>query len=88
MLSCKEFVEQSAKVVDNEELTLGQKLNNKLHLFFCHHCRTYLKQAKTTVAVANQLKNEPPPSPQIEQSVADMKCFSDSQEQTSELTSK
>lgn len=88
MLSCKEFVEQSAKIVDSEELTLGQKLNNKLHLFFCHHCRTYLKQAKTTVAVANKLKNEPPTVPQIEQSITEMKCFCESQEQTSEPTSK
>ncbi len=83
MLSCKEFVEQSAKIVDNEQLSIGQKLNNKLHLFICHHCRTYLKQAKTTVAVANKLENEPPTSPQIEQSIAEMKGFSASQEQTS-----
>jgi len=88
MLSCKEFVEQSAKIVDNEELTIGQKLNNKLHLFFCHHCRTYLKQAKMTVAVANKLENEPATAPQIEQSIAEMKGFSASQDQTSEPASK
>ncbi|MCP3673235.1 MAG: anti-sigma factor [Gammaproteobacteria bacterium] len=80
MLSCKEFVEQLAKIIDNEELTLGQKLNNKLHLFFCHHCKTYLKQAKITVAVAKKLDCEPPTSTQIEQSIAEMKGFSVSQE--------
>lgn len=82
MLSCKEFVEQSAKIVDNEELSFTQKLNNKIHLFFCHHCRTYLKQAKTTVAVANKLENEPPTEPQIKQSVTGMKNFATNKEHT------
>ncbi len=76
MLSCKEFVQLSDKIIDAEKLSFAQIISNKLHLFFCHHCRNYLQQAKTVVLVANQLEHEPVPEPLIESCVTKMKTFS------------
>ena len=76
MLSCKEFVNQSSKIVDNEELSLSEKISFKVHVFLCHHCKRYLKQAKTTVAVANKLVTEHAPDFITEKGVADMKEYS------------
>ena len=80
MLSCKEFVERSARILENEEISLHDSMSNKLHLFFCHHCRSYLTQAKITVAVAKKLDNEPAPEPVVDKTVTEMKKFSVSEQ--------
>ncbi|WP_210395408.1 zf-HC2 domain-containing protein [Motiliproteus sediminis] len=41
MLSCKQITEKSSAYVDGE-LSLGQRLQYRLHLMMCHHCRTFI----------------------------------------------
>lgn len=77
MLSCKDFVQQSAELLNKEELSFMQNILNKIHLLFCHHCRNYLKQVETTVLVANKLKYEHANEQQIESSVTKMRTFSE-----------
>lgn len=79
MLSCKEFVLQASKIIENEELALGHRINNQFHLFFCHHCRNYLKQAKITASVAKNLQLEPASKEVIEETVSEMNSFSSDQ---------
>ena len=73
MLNCKDFVQQSGNLIDNEQLTIGQKINNKLHLFLCHHCRNYLNQASTVASMSSNLELEPASEQLIEKSVSKMK---------------
>jgi uncharacterized protein YlaI len=73
MLNCKDFVQQSGNLIDNEQLTIGQKINNKLHLFLCHHCRNYVNQAITVASLSNNLELEPAAEQLIEESVSKMK---------------
>ena len=51
MLTCKKIVEQSSEYLDGN-MTLPQKINYKIHLFVCWHCRRYLSHFKTTLNVA------------------------------------
>ena len=45
MLSCKEFVKQSYKVLDKEtKLTFMQRMNFGMHQFLCIHCRRFFNQ--------------------------------------------
>ena len=48
MLSCKELTEQAGDYLD-KQLPLSKKLQLKMHLLLCHHCRRYLKQLRTTI---------------------------------------
>ena len=75
MLSCKDFVLQSAKILDNEELSFSQRLSNKFHIIICHHCRRYLKQAQITISVANKLVSEQVSDQTAEVAVSNMKTF-------------
>lgn len=50
MLSCKELTEQASDYLD-KQLPLSKKLQLKMHLLLCHHCRRYLKQLRTTIHV-------------------------------------
>lgn len=73
MLNCKQFVEQSLQIIENEKLSFWQHINNRLHLFLCVHCRKYLKQAQITATVAKNIESEPLPDQLIEKCVRDMK---------------
>jgi len=81
MLSCKEFVQQTADMIENQPLSLGQKVSNRFHMFICHHCRNYFKQAKTTATVAKSLELEPAPDQIVEQTITKMKRFSEHEQQ-------
>ncbi|VAW86159.1 hypothetical protein MNBD_GAMMA18-1262 [hydrothermal vent metagenome] len=48
MLSCKELTEQAGDYLD-KQLPLSKKLQLKMHLLLCLHCRCYLKQLRTTI---------------------------------------
>ncbi len=70
MLSCKDFVRESSKILDNEKLSLIQKFSFYMHMVICHHCRKYLIQMKATVSVAKNLQNEAVSDEILEQSVS------------------
>ena len=77
MLSCKQFVEQTSQIIDNEALSIGQKINNKIHMFICIHCRNYLKQAQLASATAKNLELEGAPDNIVDDSVSEMVDFSE-----------
>ncbi len=77
MLSCKEFTHQSSRMVDNEELTFMEKLNSRIHMFMCKHCRHYHNQSELVASVAKHLDCGDAPDQEIDQAVAQMKKFSD-----------
>ena len=77
MLSCKQFVERSSKIIENEALSLGQRVNNKLHMFFCMHCSNYIKQAQLVTETSKELQLDDAPDAVIKNSVSEMKNFSE-----------
>ena len=77
MLSCKQFVENATDVEEYKFASIGQKIQIKMHLFLCHHCRTYSNQFQTTTAVAKKLSPEDPSESIIEQSVKTMQNYSE-----------
>ncbi len=77
MLNCKDFVLKSAKIMDNDEMSSMEKINFSMHRLMCHHCRKYLKQMEATDAVAKNLEKEPAPEGLMEQSVSNLKAFSE-----------
>lgn len=81
MLNCKQLVEHSTEIIDNEELSLLERVNYRFHLFICRHCRHFLNQATTTALVAKKLELEPPPQQVIEDIVSKMKNFSGNEQQ-------
>ena len=77
MLSCKQLVEKSDKILAEEPATLGEKMGVWLHLMMCRHCRNYLKQKQTMVAVAKNLTLEKPENELVKNNVAEMRTFSE-----------
>ena len=65
MLTCKKIVEQSSEYLEGN-MTLPQRMNYKLHLLLCWHCRRYLRHFKTTVIVASQCAKKVLPEAEAE----------------------
>lgn len=53
MLKCKQLVNQSSEYLDGN-LSAVQKLNFRLHLFMCKHCRNYVSHLRTTVFLCSR----------------------------------
>jgi anti-sigma factor RsiW len=60
MLSCQEVTERVTDYVDGA-MPFGQRVSLWMHLAMCRHCRAYLQQYRETIAIMNQLPDEPPP---------------------------
>lgn len=45
MFSCKDMSKIES---DERDLSLGSKLNHKIHLFMCENCRKYMEQMQLT----------------------------------------
>ena len=46
MLTCRDLVNNADLLLDNAELTVGQRFNLRTHLLICRHCRRYLRQLR------------------------------------------
>lgn len=53
MLRCRELVEQADAYLA-DDLTKWQRIQFRLHLAVCRHCRRYVRQLKTTQKVSQQ----------------------------------
>lgn len=60
MLSCQGLTELVTDYLEGQ-LSLWRRLQMELHLGMCKHCRSYLRQMKTTVRVTGSLPKEPIP---------------------------
>lgn len=69
MLTCREITEGANQYVEGE-LAWWAKLQFRMHLFMCRHCRRYMDQMESTIRL---LRNPPPeePAPHLEQALLD-----------------
>ena len=74
MMKCREVTKLVAADMV-EELGLGRRLEMRLHMFMCRHCRRYLQQIRTLGRGARELAERDAPSPdrlqEIEQEILD-----------------
>lgn len=57
MLSCKDITEKANEYLD-KELSLGEKVKFRMHLFVCVNCRRYISQLRTTILTLGRMNNE------------------------------
>ncbi|MGF1613718.1 MAG: anti-sigma factor family protein [Gammaproteobacteria bacterium] len=48
MLNCRQVTDRASDYLD-QALPFGERLQMRLHLLLCHHCRRYLRQLRATV---------------------------------------
>ena len=60
MLSCHDVTERVTDYIEGA-MPFGQRVGLWMHLAMCRHCRAYLQQYRDTIAMVNQLPDEPPP---------------------------
>jgi len=65
MLSCKHTVQQGSDYIENE-LSFWRKVEMKMHLMICVHCRRYVKQLKQTVAMLGRSHYKEPTPQEVE----------------------
>ncbi|AOE48939.1 zf-HC2 domain-containing protein [Kangiella sediminilitoris] len=78
MLSCKHVVEQGSDYIDNE-LSIWRKLEMRLHLVICVHCRRYIKQLHRTVIMLSRGHYNDPGEQQLENLKQEYKKMSKAQ---------
>lgn len=54
MLNCQQVTNRASDYLD-EALPFWERLQMRLHLFFCHHCRRYLRQLRATIRALSGL---------------------------------
>lgn len=54
MLKCKDVAYQASDYLD-KSLPFWQRVNIRIHLFMCGHCRRFIKQLKSTVDVSRNI---------------------------------
>ncbi|MEJ7599926.1 MAG: zf-HC2 domain-containing protein [Kofleriaceae bacterium] len=60
MLSCKQITELVTEYLEGR-MGLADRMRFQLHIGMCKHCRAYLRQMKTTIAVLGRLPDESMP---------------------------
>lgn len=60
MLTCKELTELVTNYLEGH-LSIYDRVRFELHVGLCPHCRTYLRQMKTTVNAIGSIGAEAPP---------------------------
>lgn len=58
MLTCKQVTERASLYVDRE-LGLWPRLQFRLHLMMCQHCRRYIEQIEAVVRLLRNRPTEP-----------------------------
>jgi len=61
MLSCREITELVTAYVE-KQMPLMQRLQFRMHIGMCKHCRAYLRQVRTTLELTGALPAEPMPT--------------------------
>ncbi|RDE24482.1 zf-HC2 domain-containing protein [Motiliproteus coralliicola] len=66
MLKCKDIVDQASDYRERE-MSFGQRLQYRMHLLLCHHCRTFSRQFNASVAMLKRLRKREDHQEQIEE---------------------
>ena len=54
MLKCKDIVDQASDYLDHE-MPFGRRMQYRMHLFICRHCRNFSRQFDASVAMLKRL---------------------------------
>lgn len=65
MLKCREIVAHSSAYLEHE-MPLGRRLQYRMHLLVCHHCRRFIRQFRAAIKMTRQLSGPAVSSAQIE----------------------
>lgn len=60
MLKCTHLVDKADLLIDDADLSLGQRFSLRVHLVICRHCRRYVRQLR--VLTAHLRHRDPPPA--------------------------
>lgn len=66
MLKCKDIVDQASDYRDNQ-MSFGRRLQYRMHLMMCHHCRTFTRQFNASVAMLKRLRKHDDQKDKIEE---------------------
>lgn len=55
MFSCKDVSESASDYIDGK-LPLIKRMNMRLHLFMCLHCRNFMQQFTSTIKIIGKVK--------------------------------
>lgn len=66
MLNCQQVTERASDYLD-EALPFSGRLQMRLHLMLCHHCRRYLRQLRATVRAMSGLSETEVPEDTVRQ---------------------
>ena len=61
MITCKDVCDNATDFLEGPT-TFLERANLRLHLLMCKHCRRFIRQFRTTVAVTRHLGDKEPPS--------------------------
>ncbi|MDH5230825.1 MAG: hypothetical protein OEZ58_16415 [Gammaproteobacteria bacterium] len=59
MLTCKDIT-QKATDYNDKHMGLWQRMQFKMHVLMCHHCRRFMHQFERTIEMTQQLKPSVP----------------------------
>ncbi|MFT6914430.1 MAG: putative anti-sigma-YlaC factor YlaD [Motiliproteus sp.] len=65
MLKCREIVAQSSTYLGHE-LPFGRRLQYRMHLLMCHHCRRFIRQFGAAIKMTRQLSEPAVSAAQVE----------------------
>ncbi|MEH6470571.1 MAG: zf-HC2 domain-containing protein [Halopseudomonas sp.] len=65
MLRCRDIVDQSSEFLDRE-MSLSRRMQYRIHLFMCHHCRRFTRQFRASVAMTKRLPKAPVSQAQVD----------------------
>ena len=68
MFSCKDVSESASEYIDGN-MPFMKRMNMRVHLFMCVHCRKFISQLKDTIRVVNLSKPVEPDEEQLEAQV-------------------
>lgn len=74
MLNCQEVTEKASEYLDNA-LPWRQRLEIRLHLFLCHHCRRYLRQLRTVTIAFREMSTSEVSEEAIERQVEKLSAY-------------
>ena len=61
MITCKQITEGASEHLEGKT-SLWQRLNYRMHLLLCVHCRRYFKQFRLTISTLQSKPEDNPPS--------------------------
>ena len=72
MLTCKEVTERASLYADRE-LGWWARVQFRLHLFMCQHCRRYMDQFESAIRLLRDHTAEPPASETVDSLIDDFR---------------